>query len=144
MSGAYHCRLNRICLVALLALSVGCAGKTRYLNAISDNRNNIQRLQLGMHGKEVADIMGEGERGTYRGSRLTNPWRSEAFALQDGRETQVEILYYVTEHQRRLRTATDRELTPVVLENDQVVGWGWSYLRRNLDRYGISTPLEQR
>ncbi len=40
--------------------------------------------------------------------------------------------------------AQDDELIPVVLENDRLVGVGWSYIRRMTDRYGIPAPLEQR
>jgi len=133
-----------ICIVTFLAVSAGCTGKARYQAAVSANRSHVHQLQLGMSSREVATVMGEGELVTYRRIRLSNPWRSESFLLRDGGKTRVAILYYVTEPQRRWRTAEDRELTPVVLEDDEVVGWGWSYLRRNTDRYAISVPLEQR
>jgi hypothetical protein len=97
-----------------------------------------------MSSNDVNTVMKEGVLVTYRRIRLSNPWRSESFLLRDDGNTAVAILYYVTEHQRRWRTAEDHELTPVVLENDKVIGWGWSYLRRNMDRYAITTPLEQR
>ena len=135
---------NLICILTFLFMSASCASKTAYQDAVSANRNNIQQLQLGMSGAGVARVMGEGELVSYRRIRLSNPWRSEAFILKDEGKTRVRILYYLTEPQRRWRTAGDGELTPVVLENDQVVGWGWSYLRRNMDRYAISVPLEQR
>jgi len=97
-----------------------------------------------MSSNDVAAVMRDGVLVTYRNIRLFNPWRSESFLLRDDGNTRVAILYYVTEHQRRWRTVDDQELTPVVLEEDKVVGWGWSYLRRNMDRYAISVPLEQR
>jgi hypothetical protein len=86
--------------------------------------------------------MGEGEVIRYKKIHLVDPWRSESFSLVDG--TVVLILFYVTEPPRKYYRAEDHELTPIVLENDEVVGWGWSYLRRNLDRYQVSTPQEQR
>ena len=45
--------------------------------------------------------------------------------------------------QRETSKAEDQSLTPIVIENGVLKGWGWSYLRRNTDRYGVTSPMEQ-
>jgi hypothetical protein len=91
---------------------------------------------------DVRGVMGEGESVRYKKLHLVDPWRTESFRLTDG--TGVLILYYVTAPPPKVYNTTNSELTPIVLENDQVVGWGWSYLNRNMDRYQVSAPKEQR
>ena len=108
---------------------------------VSQNQQALQELQLGMSAAAVRSVMGQGEIVRYKKTHLVDPWSSESFTLVDGSD--VLILFYVTEPPRRYYRAEDHELTPIVLENDRVVGWGWSYLRRNTDRYRISTPREQ-
>ena len=131
--------------LAILTLSLGCAKyfTGKYLDGVATNRSNVQQLRLAMSRAEVVAKMGEGEIVRYERIHLLNPWRSEAFFLRDEHNTRVEILYYLTEPQVKWGTLREEEITPVVLENDLLVGWGWSYLRRNTDRYGISTPHEQ-
>ena len=114
----------------------------RYQAAISENQQALQELQLGMSAAAVRSTMGVGELVRYKKLYLVDPWHSEGFFLIDGSD--VLILYYVTQPPRRYDRVEDHELTPIVLENDQVVGWGWSFLWRNSDRYRISTPKEQR
>ena len=86
--------------------------------------------------------MGNGEVVSYKRAHLVDPWRSECFFLTDG--TDVCLLLYLTQPPRVPYTPDDYDLLPVVLENDRVVGWGWSYVRRKTDRYRVSVPKEQR
>ena len=48
--------------------------------------------------------------------------------------TFVEILLYYTERQGANAAITNNELTPLVVEDDVLVGWGWSYLEQNADK----------
>jgi hypothetical protein len=135
----------RVCVLlgALTALcSCGSYNLSNYRAAITDNQRATQQLQLGMSGSQVRATLGEGEVVSYKKLQLVDPWRSESFVLTDGKH--VAILYYITEQPRSYGRPNDESLTPIVLENDRVVGWGWSYLRRQSDRYGVSTPHEQR
>jgi len=137
-------------LIGTLAAALGLAALTAcgshyfgvYRTAISANQQAIQSLQLGMTAAAVRSAMGEGEIVRYKKIYLVDPWRTEAFLLVDG--TDVHILYYVTQPPSKYYRPADDALTPVVLENDRVVGLGWSYLRRQSDRYRVSTPREQR
>ena len=131
---------------ALLAFVVFAACGPRYVRAyraaIAENQNASQNLSLGMSAASVRSLMGDGKRIQYKKIYFIDPWRSESFQLTDG--TDVLILYYLTEPARDLDHPTDQDLTPIVLENDQVMGWGWTYLRRNTDRYSVRTPREEK
>lgn len=124
-------------LVVMLA-TPACGGyyARLYRDEIANNRGHVNHLRIGMRTDEVHALMGEGQLVRYKGIDLQNPWRSEGFVLDDG--VPAVILYYVTEKFTRDTwkwSVEQRELTPVVLENEMVVGWGWAFLERNLDRY---------
>lgn len=95
-----------------------------------------------MTSAKVLSLMGEGEIVRYKKISLVDPWRTAGFSLVDG--TKVRILYYVTQPPRKYYRPSDEALTPLVLENDRLVGWGWSFLRQNSDRYQISAPRAER
>lgn len=129
-----------ISLTGLIAC--GSAYLSLYRTEISANQRALPKLGIGMTAEAVRSTMGEGELVNYRKLYLVDPWRSEAFSLVDG--TGVLMLFYVTQPPRKYYRPEDHELTPIVLENDRVVGWGWTYLERNADRYQISKPREKR
>jgi len=113
-----------------------------YRAAIAENQNATQNLTLGMSAASVRSLMGDGDLIQYKKIYFIDPWRSESFQLTDG--TDVLILSYLTEPARDHFHPYDQDLTPIVLENDQVMGWGWTYLRRNTERYRVGTPKEQK
>ncbi len=133
-------------LFAALALVMLPACTRHYLRIyrteISANQQALPKLQLGMSAESVRAAMGEGEIINYGRLYLVDPWRAEAFSLADGVE--VRILFYVTQPPRKYYRPEDHELTPIVFEDDKLVGWGWSYLRQKSDRYRLSIPREQR
>jgi len=129
-------------VLALISLTA-CSGHYYeiYRAAIGENQQSLQKLKLGMSAATVRGTLGEGEIVRYKKIYLVDPWRSESFSLVDG--TDVLILFYVTQPTRNFDRTQDYDLTPIVLEDDRVIGWGWSYLNRNTDRYRLSTPREQ-
>jgi hypothetical protein len=125
-----------------LAIGVPLAGcghqyVRRYQDLVDLNRRNVDRLQLGMSRVEVERVMGSGELMRYKRMRLSNPWHTEAFRLQG--PGKVEILYYVTKGYAWQTYFDNADLTPVVLENDKVVGWGREFLMRNQRRYTLES-----
>ena len=95
-----------------ISLLVGCPRPA----AIRErNRDNLSRLSIDMNRKEVLRIM-------------RKPYRTELMRMPKG-ET-VELLLYYTDLKAADNAITDDELTPVVLMDDKVVGWGWMLLRR--------------
>jgi hypothetical protein len=133
-------------VTVVVLLLGGCSSSgyyvRRYRAAIAQNQLALQQLELGMSASAVRATMGSGGVIQYKKVHFVDPWRSESFQLNDG--TDVLLLFYLTQPARGYSKPQDQDLTPIVLENNGVVGWGWSYIGRNTDRYGIASPREQR
>lgn len=131
----------------LLAVAAGCtspAADIRHRNA-----GNLERLEAGMSRQQVIAIMGVGSEtvteDVYMEQRLVdyqvltvqNPYRSE---IREMGGDQWEILYYYAmpngmgmgywDTQYREATVPDWFLTPVVLKNGFLAGWGRGVLER--------------
>ena len=65
--------------------------------------------------------------------RVTNPWRTETLKGKDGKFH--EELFYYTDIKKRDGAITDDELTPIVLKDGKVIGWGWGFLNDNVTKY---------
>jgi hypothetical protein len=113
-------------------LLAGCksAGAIR-----ADNRESLRQLERGMTQSEVLDVMGTK---TYRdqyNDQYTNPHRTETLPGSDG--DQYTVLFYYTDLKRQDGAVTDDELTPLVLRNNELIGWGWSYLEEDGNSYTV-------
>lgn len=88
-------------------------------------QTNINRLQLGMTKDEVVAVMGTkthyGKQPHRQPTVTPHPYKREV-AVQNGKH--YEILYYYTKHIRG-----DAALTPVILIEGKVIGWGRTSLR---------------
>jgi hypothetical protein len=122
----------------------------------TQNRENLSRLVVGQDKATVLQVMGtetietysapalasgrfygpipEVTRMKYRDQRINNPYRTETSRTPAG--IPVEILFYYTDRKADGGVTND-ELTPLVLEEGVLVGWGWSYLDRNVEKYQI-------
>ncbi len=108
----------------LSAISCTSPGKIR-----ERNRNNLSRLTLDMSRQQVLTVM-------------KRPYRSETLSLSNGKR--LELLYYHTDLKTPDGAVTDDELTPVVLIEDKVIGWGWILVRRFKEVDGSQgLPLEE-
>jgi hypothetical protein len=115
----------------LLLLLAGCAT----LDTVrADNREHLTRLMLGMTREQVLAAMGTGTQRTRDGGRITNPYRAESYSVQGKR---IDVLFYYTDLKARDDAITDDELTPIVLVDGRVDGWGWSYWQALVQRYEI-------
>jgi Protein of unknown function (DUF3192) len=118
-------------LLAWLLVTAGLSAVSACTGAnyvLAHNREALSRLSLGMTREQVIQIMG-----TKDFKYVTNPYRTEAFTTPDGKH--VEILYYATANRRNDAAYLGDELTPIVLEEGVVVGWGWTHVRIYADRY---------
>jgi len=98
-----------ICSIFLSNCSTWAAQQDR-------NRKNLLKLEIGMSKDQVLEIMGQ-------------PDLNEAYKRPWG--TMVALFYYTN----RLwpdGNITRDECTPVVLEDDSVVGWGQDFLQTTL------------
>ena len=69
---------------------------------------------------------------------LQNPHRNELYRAGGAN---WEILYYYTSVVSDDGMVTDDELTPVVLRNDTLVGWGWDYLAEQASLFDIPVQI---
>jgi hypothetical protein len=91
------------------------------------NCNNLDKLNADMNKDEVLKIMGDKTVDCVAGSEekpIDNPYKREL--IKSG-ERQFEILYYYTHVKKKDRKITDDELTPLVFENEKLIGWGWDF-----------------
>ena len=116
-----------------------------------DNIRNLDRLRVGMTRDQVFDIMGtktvsvsgtedSGPVGigedTLGVSQVQIPVGGPKPVLQNPHRNELyragganwEVLYYYTSVVSDDGMVTDDELTPVVLREDTLTGWGWEYL----------------
>ncbi len=115
-------------LVCLLAGCAGTGGRTDVDDLLARNRENLGRLTIGMSKAQLLEIMGDDRAVTVEGAIVTNPYRREVAMAPDG--TFLDVLFYCTDRQRSDRNIADDELTPIVLGDGHVIGWGWSFLER--------------
>jgi hypothetical protein len=71
-----------------------------------------------------------------RGMRISNPHRTVFFEIANGH---VDIIYYYTNLLHLDGAVSDDELTPLFLENDILVGWGWDFVGENAEGYRLDT-----
>jgi len=104
----------------------------------AENRSGILKLSIGMTKGEALSIMGIDERRLFGGigytQRISNPYKSEI--LQGDKKT-FEVLYYYTDLKKQDGAITNDELTPLIFDEDKLIGWGWSFLNENINRYEI-------
>ena len=128
-------------LIALL-LCLGLVGCITYADIVrTRNRENLMRLSIGMDKTQVVNIMGIETKKAwtpYKGGRATilinNPYRSEIIQSKD---KTFEVLYYLTDDKTGNGIITDDCLLPLVFENGKLVGWGWSFLQDNVQKYEL-------
>jgi len=149
-----------ICGLVVLVLVVGCrtwiAVPTGEMIR-SHNREQLNKLSMGMSRAEVLETMGtetvqtykksalpskkaskeisKEVRALYRSERITNPFRTETSQTSAG--ARVEILLYYTDILEVDGAISDDELTPIVIEDGVLAGWGWVFLDQNVARYNI-------
>ncbi len=142
--------LSKVPLLSWLVLIVlflsACAGSPyatwSLRNALegvrSENRTNLLKLQIGMTKTQVLEIMGAKEDALWGGDgytqRISNPYRAETLEGKDGT---LEVLYYYTDLQKQDGAITDDELTPLVLKNNKLIGWGRSALNESVTKYEV-------
>lgn len=99
------------------------------------NLTNIHHVTVGMKYGEVAGIMGkqitigyqQGSQrmGTFAPVTIENPHRQEVLKADN---KMYNVVYYFTHIRTPDGQITDDELTPLVFENDELIGKGWTFL----------------
>lgn|SRR5690606_12620638 len=109
----------------------------------TQNSARLERLQPGMSRSEVLAVMGTGpaeattERPPFVPVQIDNPYRRDTFEA-DG--SAWEVLYYLTTLRRVDNAITLDELTPIVLRDGVLVGWGQAFWDEQVREYEIALP----
>ena len=117
--------MPKVTILLFLLLTL-CACANVQQRMMIDNKENINKLVIGMSKKDVLLTMGTQTVYSEFSSPIPNPYRSEAYKNRQG--ITFEILYYYTDLVKRDGIITDDELTPLILRNDKLAGWGWTFL----------------
>lgn len=108
----------------------------------SFNRSNLIKIEIGMSKPEVIQSMG-GIRTfqTYtsteflvrkRGDIINNPFNRDIKVDKNGKT--IEILWYYTDTKKSDNAINKDELTPIILEENKVIGMGWSFYKDYIER----------
>lgn len=120
------------------ALILGCATSLASIRA--ENQERLRELRVGMTKEEVLRVMGTKTRSggaplqLAGKDKIPNPYRTEAYQA-DG--SAFEILFYYTDKKASDGAITNDELTPLVLRDGELDGWGWSYWESAAVKYNI-------
>ena len=123
-------------LLTLVVSSVVASGCAQGFEQVqSENRAKLFRLEVGQTQQQVLEEMGTEpqifNQGVFRSDGVVpNPYDSETHLVGS---TEIEVLYYVTNVQNKDGVITNDELTPLVLVDGILVGWGWTYLQTFTD-----------
>jgi hypothetical protein len=106
----------------------------------SQNKQRLTTLKLGSTRDEVMRLMGT-ESATschhitcVASETLPNPYRVSMLQA-DGKT--YEILYYYTDVKQMDGAITDDELTPLVLEDGKLIGWGQELVSSKVNKHEI-------
>ena len=114
-----------LCLAGIFILALESCGTHRAFKTILKNRQNLARLAIGMTKDQVIAVMGSKTVKTMWVD-INSPYRVET--LKDSNNHNLEILFFYTEEKDSLASMSEEELTPVVLKEGKVEGWGRIYL----------------
>ena len=114
-------------IIPILLVLAGCSNF--FLEPIellrARNKENVQKLSTGMSKEAAREVMGtDPAKGLFQW--IYNPHRTETLAGKDGKV--YEVLYYYTDLKLRDDKITDDELTPLVFEDEKLIGWGYPFL----------------
>lgn len=114
-------------LFALLAFSLllPACGPTVNQKVQVDNKEKLSKLKIGMKKEDVLLTMGTTTIYSEFTDPIPNPYRTEALKTRGGI---YEVLYYYTEYRKPGAPMADENLTPLVIKNDRLLGWGWNAL----------------
>lgn len=144
--------LRRFVCLVLSFLLAGCMSMHHYVTLEEMGAKNsfgIMKLKVGMSQREVFAILKNGvteiHKLKYRddyplfgrqigefdpAGEIRNPYKVEA--LERGRDVFEVLFYYVDYKMDSDGIISEKELTPLVFKNKELIGWGWSFYREQI------------
>jgi len=139
---------GQVVLYGLLFLFLFCASGCMTPTVKSDitevNLENLSKLSVGMTKRQVSKVMKDkvfrlgglylSPTGAYFSPMWTikNPCKVETVQGNDGKP--LDVRYYVISSKSRLKEIPDEEMTPLVFEDEKLIGWGWEFLQAHIKK----------
>ena len=132
--------MKKVFILALCGLVCGCVTVTKDpklaskpVAVESKQLNSVKNVTSGMSLPKAKKIMGDqivvgyakNEQNQYEPLFLKNPYRIEILERED---KTFQVLYYFTHINQSDDIIAEDELTPLVFQNDVLVGKGWDLL----------------
>lgn len=109
-------------IILLLCMFIaGCATSPFGVIGREITRGKINKLEMGMTIQEVTSLLGK-------------PYRTETL---QGKEKVLLVYFYWTDIKSADGAITDDELTPLVFDDNILIGWGLGFLKDNENKYEI-------
>ena len=119
------------CAPLLVGAGMGIAvmeSRKPLAEVVKANKDNFKNLTYGISKNFVLEIMGRRPFKAYEQEKeitINNPYKIEIIRR---RGKTYEVVYYVTDVVKADNIFTDEELTPLVFEQEVLIGWGWPFL----------------
>jgi len=132
--------MKKLILILMVgSLFVGCANMKSIQQIQAQNRTNLNLISLGDSKEKVFQIVGTETfnnvvDGTVSGTTINNPYKTETL-VENGKT--YEVVFYYTQTLKNDRVITNDELTPIVFYEGKVVGYGWLFVKDNIQRYQV-------
>ena len=122
----------------LIAAALGTSACASGAALQQQNRTRLGALQVGMGRVGVLQHMGYATaRSDFR--VVKNPYHVDRYTVPHHR---IEVLWYLTGTKQEGDGIAPDEVTPVVLVDGRLAGWGWPFWRELVQTHGIATePL---
>jgi len=136
--------MKKVAWLVLMIILAGCAplGYVTLDDVRSNNRENLSHLVIGMEKSKVLQVMGTETITTTKVTypnwpipdktiqKINNPYKVEVLKAKDGQI--YEVLLYYTDVKKMDGAITDDELTPLIIKDGKLQGWGWVFLNEVL------------
>lgn len=106
----------------------------------TENRHRMAGLSTGMSRRDVLSVMGTNTIRSAEGRLISNPYRTKLYRTP---RHEFELLLYYTDENSYHDAITDEELTPLVIMDGKLDGWGWSHWNALVQKYDLHLWLRQ-
>lgn len=131
--------MKKIILTSLvLAALIGCKSSVERVR--TRNCKNLQKLSVGLTKDKALKLMGRTKGGGYLGvPTIPSPYKTQ---ILEASQKTYEVFYYFTDVNNPFYVAhpaeiEDDQLTPLIFENDILIGWGPDFLNSQIQALSL-------
>ena len=123
----------KVAIIAVI-MSLSLAGCSSMDSIRTENRQRMAGLSSGMSRHDVLAVMGTKTIRSAEGRLISNPYRTKLYRTP---RHEFELLLYYTDENLYHEVITDEELTPLVIMDGKLDGWGWSHWNALVQKYDL-------